>query len=565
MSDEVRLPQSYWRRFLSNNNPLYLVSAWLVLYGLSQAFRGDVGLKWLPLLTPLVCGYAIALAMAGWLVVRAGKDWNDARMILLVILLMFTALSTSYDNLCLKDPLSGAKHLAFGFVFCCAVSELLLKALGMKLPLRYRLPLFVQLAVLFAFPAWLGKLSVDGRDPAMLLGVLLFSATAGGALLTLWPAAATSRNWDSGTPWPWPFYPWSIFVFVAIASGIRAWMLSLSFSPSAGSDPAFLPYFVCPILLALLFLALEIGLRERSTITQCCALIAMLGVVWLAFPGTRLTGAQRLTINLLESTLAGPPLLVCGTVTLIAIYALLRRAAGSEFVTIASVLLLACIRPTTRGFHSLESPSETALLILGAWQLIYGMRTLAMPRLMFGGSAAIALTVGRLASNMVIDHQAFWTIQLCLLWFAILPLFCRDPFAKFLRDSGSFWIVAAAIFVPSILRLSWYSAPPIIWATAVSALFALALIYWVVLKDRWYVLSAMCTAAVAGTHWIAVVLALADEAQIRHGLAWYAVGCATLAVAIVFSLGKARQFHRFWAWIEGAIPPVETAPNPPNT
>lgn len=86
-----------------------------------------------------------------------------------------------------------------------------------------------------------------------------------------------------------------------------------------------------------------------------------------------------------------------------------------------------------------------------------------------------------------------------------------------------------------------------------------------VLKDRWYVLSAMCVTAVASAHWTAVALTLADEAQVRRGLAWYAVGCATLALALAFSLSKARQFHRFWTWLEGTIPPVEPAVNPPNT
>ena len=560
MSDDIRLSRSRWRRFLSNNNPLYLVSAWLVLYGLSQAFRGEIGLQWLPLMTPLICGYALALAVAGWLVVRIGKDWNDARMILLVVLLMFTALSTSYDNLCLKDPTAGLKHWGFGFAFCCAVSEVLLKALGIELPLRYRLPLYLQLAVLFAFPAWLGKLSIDGRDPAMLMGVLLFSVCAAGALLTLWPAAATSRTWNSGTPWPWPFYPWSIFVFVGIASGIRSWMLSLSFSPAAGVDPAFLPYFVCPILIALLFLALELGLRERSAIVQRLALICMLGVVWVAFPGQRLTGAQRLTIDLLESTIAGPPMLVCGAVALIAMYALSRRAAGSEFVVLVSLSLLACITPTTRDFNSLGPPNELLLLALAAWQIVYGAKTRTMLRLMFGGSAALILLGRQLNQSWMLDHQAFWTIQLCLLWFALLPLLCRDAFAKYLRVSGPFWLMTAALFAPSWLRLIWYNFPLWISAATVSALIGIALLYWAILRVRWYVLAAVFGTVIASAHWIGVALSIADNLQIRDGLKWYALGCATLALALAISLGKAQVFHRFWVWLEGAT--SAPAPNP---
>jgi hypothetical protein len=567
MSEEVRLARPQWRRLLSNNNPLYLVSAWSVLYGLSHAFRGEIGLQWLPLLTPLICGYALALAVASWLVVRISKDWNDARMILLVILLMFTALSTSYDNLCLKDPASGLKHLGFGFAFCCIVTEVLLKTLGIKLPLRYRLPLYLQLAVLFAFPAWLGKLSLDGRDPAMLMGVLLFSLCAAGALLTLWPAAASTRNWTSGTPWPWPFYPWSVFVFVGIASGIRSWMLSLSFSPAAGSDPAFLPYFLCPILIALLLLTLEIGLRERSPVTQRLALLALLGVAWLAFPGQRLSGAQRLTVDLLESRIAGPPMLVCGALSLVAVYALLRRAAGSEFAVLVSLSLLACVTPKTRDFNSLALPNEILLLALAAWQLIYGAKTRTMLRLTFGASATLILLGRQLDQDWLFEHQAFWTIQLCLLWFALLPLFCRDAFAKHLRNSGSFWLATAALVGPSLQQMIWYSAPPWIAATTVSTLVGIAILYWAVLRNRWYVLAALFAFVLAGAHWIRVALGLAGDLQVRQGLTWYALGWATLALALVLSLGKARLFHRFWAWLEGAassIPP-EQASNPPST
>ena len=67
-------------------------------------------------------------------------------------------------------------------------------------------------------------------------------------------------------------------------------MLSLSFSPAAGVGPAFLPYFLCPILLAMLVLALEMGLRVKSRVVQWMSLLGMLGVIWMAFPGETLTG-----------------------------------------------------------------------------------------------------------------------------------------------------------------------------------------------------------------------------------------------------------------------------------
>jgi len=63
-------------RRLSNHNPLYLISAWLVLHGIGEAFRGEVGLRWVPLMTQLLCAYTLVLALAGWIVIRAGRVWK---------------------------------------------------------------------------------------------------------------------------------------------------------------------------------------------------------------------------------------------------------------------------------------------------------------------------------------------------------------------------------------------------------------------------------------------------------------------------------------------------------
>jgi hypothetical protein len=547
---------SDWPRWLrlSNHNPLYLVSAWLVLHGVSLAFQGDIGLRWIPLMTQLLCVYTLALALVGWLVVRVANVWEDARMILLVILLMFTALSTSYDDLCLKNPAAGALHLAIGFAFSCALTEWILFSLGMKLPLRYRAPFYLQLAVLFAFPAWLGKLSVDGHDPAMLLGVLTFPVAAAAALLTLWPAAAGSpqRDRDNGTPWRWPFYPWSIFVFVSIACGIRAWMLSLSFSPADGVAPAFLPYFLCPILIAMFLLALEMGLRQNSKTTQWIALIAMLGTVWMSFPGKRLNNAQQLLLNLMETSLAGPPLLVCVAVALIAIYAMRRRAAGSEFVAVVCLMLLAFLQPNTRSLTTLGSSSALALFLVGAWQIGYGLHTRSTLRLGFGG-AAIFIAIGRqLNQTWLFEHNAYWLVHFEIIWFLMLPLYCRDALANWLRATGPFWTMAVATAVVIGGPFLWIAVPGWALAAVATAMALLSILYLATLRVRWYALAAAWTACLATVFWTIAALEMLHDKQLRHGLTFYALGFLMLAVALFVSLWKARIIARCWRWLQNA-------------
>jgi hypothetical protein len=539
-----------WPRFLSNHNPLYLLSAWLVLHGLSLAFQGEVGLQRVPLMTQLLCAYTLVLALSGWTVVRVGKLWEDARMILLVLLLMFTALSTSYDDLCLKDPATGAVHLTIGLVFCGAVTELVLYLLGIRLPMRYRVPFYLQLAVLFAFPAWLGRLSVDGHDPAMCLGVLAFPVAAGMALLTLLPAAMGTPESENGTPCPWPFFPWSIFVFVAIADGIRAWMLSLSFSPAKGVEPAFLPYFLCPILLAMLVVALEIGLRQRSRVTQWLSLTAMLGVVGMAFAGESLGSAQRLTLDLLESSLAGPPLLVCGTVAAVAVIAMFRRAAGSELVAVAALSLWTCLGSGTRSLQSLHAPNEL-MLVLAGWQFGYGLWTRTMPRMAFGGIALLVVAGHSLGSVWLPAAALRWTVLLAMGWCAVLPLYCRDRLAWWLREAGPLLAVIAGPWIACAGADTWTSLPDWVPAGSAGALAAICLAYWASFGNRWYVPAAAWAGGISAMLWLVFGFRLLSDMQLKSGLMWYVAGYMMLAVALVASLWKAGVVRKVWDWVKG--------------
>jgi hypothetical protein len=508
-------------------------------------------------MTQLLCAYTLVLALAGWIVIRAGRVWEDARIILLVVLLMFTALSTSYDNLCLKNPAAGAIHLAIGFGFCCAITEFILFSLGMKLPLPYRAPFYLQLALLFAFPALLGKLSVYGQDAAMCVGVLSFPVAAAAGLLTLLPAAIGQPERENGTPWPWPYYPWSIFVFVAIASGIRAWMLSVSFSPAAGVEPAFLPYFLCPILLAMLILVLELGLRMHSRRAQRIALLAMLGVIWMAFPGERLNSAQRLLLDLLENSLAGPPVLVSAAVAAVAVYAMLRRAAGSELVTIVALGLLACLDVNTRSIESISSPNILLWFALAVWQINFGLWTRNMLRLAFGGIVIIVFFGKTLNAQWMFEHNAYWAIQLSVIWCALLPLVCRDKIANHLRAAGPFWIASTETCLVAFHPDFWSGVPN--WAPAfvASMMTLVSLSYWLIFRVRWYLLAAGWIAALASLFWTNAALRMLGDVQLRHGLTWYAAGYAVLAGGLLVSLWKARSIQRGWAWLQhhAELPP----------
>ena len=120
-------------RFLYNQNPFYLVSAALVLYGFSVSVTHDelTNSPWI--FASLFYGYTILLALSAWAIVKYGKVWDDARSILMVLLLLLLALSSGVDSLCVTMPSTAVLLATVGFSFAVLLSEFLIRSLGICL------------------------------------------------------------------------------------------------------------------------------------------------------------------------------------------------------------------------------------------------------------------------------------------------------------------------------------------------------------------------------------------------------------------------------------------------
>ena len=116
MKSSSSIPLSSVLKFVYIHNPFYLISACLVLYGLRQAFYADGTLTGGWLMMGLLCAYTVLLALTGFVVIRLGGVWQDARMILLVIILLLQTLSLAFDEIALSDPLAGAGFQLVGFL-----------------------------------------------------------------------------------------------------------------------------------------------------------------------------------------------------------------------------------------------------------------------------------------------------------------------------------------------------------------------------------------------------------------------------------------------------------------
>ena len=223
-------------RWVYTNNPFYLISAALVFYGLRVSFdtRGstfDVGSLMLGLV-----GYTLLLAGAAWFLIRFGKLWEDARSLLLLVVFMLLAISVSFDDTLAGNSRLGIPLFLGGLLFAVVLSEGLLRGIGLRLPAGFRWPYYAALSLFFLYPIGLGGAHLRSPDRALLFwGLFGFSTAAGGVALMLWPAIrrGPADLGDNGSPWPWPWYPWTLFGMLGFGA-MPAGLLPVHFVPFRG-------------------------------------------------------------------------------------------------------------------------------------------------------------------------------------------------------------------------------------------------------------------------------------------------------------------------------------------
>ncbi len=211
-------------RLLCTSNPFYAISAALFLIGLRVSFNAQSHEIDSFALMGGLAGYTLLLAAAALLLVRFAGVWNDVRTVLLLVVLMFLATSVTFDELLVMDPDRGVWFFVGGLIFASGLTELLLRGIRLRLPLRFRLPYHLTLALFFLYPLALVPILNDPHSETLMWGLWGFAPAAGLVFLTLIPAIRQGARYvrGNGSPWPWPFYPWSVFVFLAAAVCGRA-------------------------------------------------------------------------------------------------------------------------------------------------------------------------------------------------------------------------------------------------------------------------------------------------------------------------------------------------------
>jgi hypothetical protein len=531
-------------RWLYTQNPFYLIGSLLMLCGLQQALGAAETLEGCALRMSLLGGFALALAAIAVLIIRGGQLWDDARTILLVIVLVLLLLSSCADLHLLEAFRTGAGMLAAGWLFAVLLSETLLWLLRLRLAAIYRGPYYLLLTLLFAYPLAPAWLRHEGLDPLRQWVTLAFPAVTAGALLLLLPAAglASGREPPSGSPYRQPYYPWALFVFLTLGLSFRAWQLAVSFEPTKGAGTAFQPYYLFPVAAAWGVLILRMGVARGSLVAQWAGLA--LPTAWLlaAFPGVGSSSVEAEFLQGLTGSLGSPvQLILCGLLGVYA-YAWLHGVRGAEGMLSAAGMGLAFVARTTLSLEGLTEPQPLLLGGVAGFLLLQALRRDSLAR------AVAAAAVGALAWKgfgwrmEAGDDFLVWRLPLVLLLLA--PALFEDRLARWLRSGV--WPLVPAVALGEVVSGPWVNPAAALDAQVIyfAALLGVSSLYWVRLRHAPAFGAALLSLAANGLMQLRVGYRLLEETALASGLPWLAAGAALVAVGLAISLGKMN----FWRY-----------------
>ena len=299
--------RSFWWKRFSPPNPFYLLSAAFVVHGTGLSIAGGADGLAAEVLLALVGGYLLLMAIVAFAIVRLWRVWDDARSILLIVLLLFVELALIADGTLLAETARGIRLLLIGLAVAVLASECVLRGLRLSLPLCYRGPFYLQVGLLFLYPLVLLTPIHNGTSEPIQWGLFGFSIAVALSVAALIPAMRRgSAGLTRGAGWDWPWYPWTIFVFFGFCLCLRLYTLCLSFDPvtmlsreaAIGRlESVFAPYFLIPPVYAACWLVLEAAARRGHVKTRLAALLLPVVCLLLAFPGTGSNGAAHSEVS----------------------------------------------------------------------------------------------------------------------------------------------------------------------------------------------------------------------------------------------------------------------------
>ncbi len=529
-------------RWVCTSNPFYALSALLVCLGLWVSFGSQAQTYQTWALLFGMAGYTLLLAVTACLLVRFLDVWDDVRTVLLLVVLLFLAMSVTFDDVLARDSILGITCYLGGLFFAVAVSEGMLRTIGLRLPPLFRAPYYLALALFFVYPVAITPLMDRPLSESLCWALFGFSPAAGLGFLTLIPAIRRGRDYvrENGSPWRWAWYPWALFGVLGFAvvarSALLAW--SMHHIPSAETEPyIFGPYFLVPFGLAIAALLLEIGLVERLGGVLQIAMFLPAVLVLLTVVGHRADPMYHWFLGRFIDRLGGTPFFL----TLLASagfygYAALRRVPAALDALTAVLVALAFVSPHTLDLGSLASPWEWPILTAAAVQSAIGLTRRSAWRCLVGtGCAALSATISMRPIGAG-AHQGPLAFHLALAAVLQVGAAFNDGLGRLLRTVGATMALLGAL-VAMTGRTEHAADAPKWLVEAYPLLIALLIVgYGFVLGHRYSILSALLILS----GWIAV-MGCRGYVSLRKtvaGLDYIATGVVLLALAVLTSMAK---------------------------
>jgi hypothetical protein len=440
-------------RWVCTSNPFYVLSALLVCLGLWVSFGSQVEASQTWALLFGMSGYTLLLAVTACLLVRFVGVWDDVRTVLLLVVLMFLALSVTFDEVLADDQTRGIICYLAGLLFSVIVSEGVFHAIGLRMPMFFRAPYYMILALFFLYPLAITPLLDQPHSEALSWLLFGFSPAGGLLFLTLIPAIRRGRGYvcDNGSPWGWAWYPWTLFGVLAFGVAARSALLAWSMHhiPSDQTEPyIFGPYFLVPFGLAIGLILLEIGLVEQRKGVLRLALAVPALLLTLTVVGHRADPVYQWFLARFIARLGGTPLYVTLLVSAgFYAFAAVRRAPLAFDALTATVLALAFVAPHTLDLNELTAPQALPILAVAIAQMGIGLNRQKAWRTLFGAGcfvlAAMTLTRELGAGN----HQGPISFHVILAAVLLLGALFEDRLGHVLRITGATAAVVGSLAV----------------------------------------------------------------------------------------------------------------------
>ncbi|QDU27822.1 hypothetical protein ETAA8_29130 [Anatilimnocola aggregata] len=556
MSESSSFSLTRFVRLLYTQNPFYLIGTFLILLGLQQSLGQEPLLATSGLLTSLLAGYTVLLVLIGVVIVRWGQLWDDVRTILLVVVLLFYMLSTSLDVHVLESPSRGTALLLCGLAFCLGLSEFLLRILRLQLPAPYRWAFYLSLCLLFSYPIALAWLSDYRCYEARSWVIGSFALAASLPLLALIPAARsrTAVPVPCAATWQWPFYPWSLFVYLTVGLGLRAWWLTISFDPTKGEGNSFHPYLLIPLLLVWSLILLEAGLVHHRRYFLAGGLLLPAAAILLGYWGPGSSSAEAAFLARVTNTLGSPPQLAVWSVLAFQAWAYWRTASGpwnlASEVALTSTAILACMTGKhTLDWQTLTDANPSGIALVAAAFMANAMRQQssyrALVAALLGGCYLWLTDIAKFPA----DPDRFWLMHApVLVILALLSVF-RDQLAALLRNFAVSAIPTLACVAALAYPWCFTRTPLLQFTVYLCFLLLVSFRLWLLDRQVSQLFAFGLTGMVSCLLYLWPAGKMLAESWLAAGLPYLLVGLAVVVAGIAVSLLKMKLPEHLWNWL----------------